>query len=494
MVGGTASADHLTYPPHLPADPKPPEKAEKTERQKMTTELIQIDPVEVVVGTNVRLDARLDKAFVASIRERGVLVPIVGYRDDAGAFTVLYGQRRTLAAVEAKRTTVPAYVVASKDDADRLIDQMAENDHRAALTAGERAQGFEQLAALGLSAAQIAKRTATPKADVTAGLTVAGSELATKAADRWDFLTLEQAAVLAEFEDDDEAVKALTVAAQRGQFAHTAQRLRDARAEAEELATAAQALTDRGVTVVDRPAWDDKSVLPLDRLTHDGAAVEVEQHAKCPGHAAYVNAEWDWIESTDEDGEDEQVRTVGAVFVCTDWKAQGHTDRYASGSGRPKAADLSEEEREAAKAERRDVIDSNKAWASAETVRREWLKAFLTRKTAPKGSAALIATAMFDNANALSDYRLSSLVGDLLGMEKTYASTKAADTIAKATEGRATVIALGYVLAAYEGQTGKHSWRNVDAGTARYLTFLAANGYDLSEVEQRAAGLSKKKR
>ena len=37
---------------------------------------------------------------------------------------------------------------------------------------------------------------------VDASLTVAGSELATKAIERWDFLTLEQAAGLAEFEDD----------------------------------------------------------------------------------------------------------------------------------------------------------------------------------------------------------------------------------------------------------------------------------------------------
>lgn len=235
------------------------------------TELIQINPAEVVVGTNVRLDPRLDKAFVASIRERGVLVPIVGYRDEAGAFTVLYGQRRTLAAVQAKRTTVPAYVVVSTDDADRLIDQMAENDHRTALTTTERARGFEQLAGLGLTAAQIAKRTASPKADVAAALTVAGSELATEAAARWDFLTLEQAATLAEFEDDAEAVKALTIAAQRGQFDHTAQRLRDERAEAVALAHAAAALTQQGVKVVQEPSWDDKSTLRLDRLRNSDA-------------------------------------------------------------------------------------------------------------------------------------------------------------------------------------------------------------------------------
>src|SRR5690242_18198358 len=103
-----------------------------------TGDLIHIDPREVVVGTNVRLDARLDKSFVESIRERGVLVPIVGYYNDEQQFTVLYGQRRTLASVEAERDTIPAYVVDGQDEADRLIDQMAENDHRKSLTKSER--------------------------------------------------------------------------------------------------------------------------------------------------------------------------------------------------------------------------------------------------------------------------------------------------------------------------------------------------------------------
>lgn len=39
--------------------------------------LIEVDPGELVVGANVRLDPRLDKEFVDSIRERGVLEPIV---------------------------------------------------------------------------------------------------------------------------------------------------------------------------------------------------------------------------------------------------------------------------------------------------------------------------------------------------------------------------------------------------------------------------------
>ena len=99
-------------------------------------------------------------------------------------------------------------------------------DHRRA------SRVIAQLSAFGVSPAKIAKRTRAPRSQVDAALAVAGSELAKAAAVRYgDFLDVVQAAVVAEFDDDPEAVKALVAAAKTGQFDHTAQRLRDARAE-----------------------------------------------------------------------------------------------------------------------------------------------------------------------------------------------------------------------------------------------------------------------
>ncbi len=56
-----------------------------------------------------------------------------------------------------------------------------------------------QLSLLGVSAAQITRRTRMPRAQVDAALTVAGSKLAKAATERYDFLTLDQAATVAEF-------------------------------------------------------------------------------------------------------------------------------------------------------------------------------------------------------------------------------------------------------------------------------------------------------
>ena len=59
-------------------------------------ELLQVDPRSLVVGANVRADAALDKAFVGSIRDRGVREPIIVRRDGEGRLVVRKGQRRTL--------------------------------------------------------------------------------------------------------------------------------------------------------------------------------------------------------------------------------------------------------------------------------------------------------------------------------------------------------------------------------------------------------------
>src|SRR5882762_6894175 len=98
-----------------------------------------LDSTTLLVDLNVRHDARLDSAFLASIREHGVLVPIVAVRTAEGGVRVRFGHRRTLAAVEVALPVVPVVLIADEasDTAaqvQRIIGQWAENDHRTALT------------------------------------------------------------------------------------------------------------------------------------------------------------------------------------------------------------------------------------------------------------------------------------------------------------------------------------------------------------------------
>lgn len=126
-------------------------------------QVIEVDPATLVIGANVRVDTHPDaKEFAASIRARGVLEVITAHVDDDGSLVVQRGQRRTVAAAEVGTPsgTVPVRVVERPEEADRIVDQLTENLHRAQMRESEVRDGVEQLALLGVSAAQIAKRTA----------------------------------------------------------------------------------------------------------------------------------------------------------------------------------------------------------------------------------------------------------------------------------------------------------------------------------------------
>ncbi len=111
-----------------------------------------VDPATLLIDRNVRQSVRLDRGFLASVADLGVLVPIVVVRTAEGALRVRYGHRRTEAAVEAGHAYIPVVVVADEatDDAaevERLVGQYAENEHRSGLTTGERVDVFTQLSA-----------------------------------------------------------------------------------------------------------------------------------------------------------------------------------------------------------------------------------------------------------------------------------------------------------------------------------------------------------
>jgi ParB family chromosome partitioning protein len=314
-----------------------------------TPTIIIVDPRTLLVEANVRTDAALDPEFVDSVRDLGVLTPVLVHRTPDG-LRVRAGQRRTLAAIEAGRDTIPALVLDGDDDqVQRIVEQWSENHHRRALSVADDAAAFEQLRLFGLSAAQIAKRTRAKKAHVTTALNVGASSLATSVAAKYD-LTLDQAAVIAEFDDDPETVKALTVAAVKepSRFAHIAQRARNDRAQAAAMATFVDGLTAQGVRVV---TDEDTPLTRVLNLTDEnGTALTEETHSTCPGHAARVRARWD--------GE-----PYLTPFGCTDPTAYGHREAAATITGTaPSTAEQAEQD-EAQKAERRRVIENNKGVA-----------------------------------------------------------------------------------------------------------------------------------
>lgn len=459
--------------------------------------LIYVSPSELTLLSNIR-DANASDDLVASVREHGLLEPINAYRADNRELVVKHGHRRTLAAVAADLDQVPVIVTAAPaDDVDGKTDlisaQWDENQQRENLTAREQAEAISQLAAFGVSPAQISKRLRVDRPTVDAATTMTDTE----ALDRYD-LTITQAAVAVEFEDDPSAVDSLLRAAAAGQFDHQAARLHQQREIDAALADARKQWEDKGVTVIDgwpaysgNAGWVDRLV---DTTTGDPATVDPDN----PGEHVAVRLDAEYItvltatgeavdpyEVVDDDDEDRhadditrsQVHdelNVNARWFCDDLAARGIKNRWSP----TPPPEPTEDEREQMRAERHDVIAANKAWVAAEQVRRDWLKGFCTRKAAPKNSATFIARTIATSPHLLSADRLRAEREQYLTIKDTEAMSTA----------KATMTSLALCLIAHEADTHKGSWRHIDPRTAGYLAFIQAQGYALSPVERRACG------
>jgi ParB family chromosome partitioning protein len=517
-------------------------------------------PAELLMDANARTDAEatVDKSFVAGVKARaaaspefpvhgeqtsrarcGNAVPVTIVRRPDGQLRVRTGHRRTIGCIRAG-----AYVLGfiAGDEGDertdqraRLIEQWQENHHREDMTVhDDTALLLTLFDEAEMSEAAIAKATGLSRPQVAASLKVARSELAVKAADRWKFLTLDQAAVLAEFEGDEQALTALVHAAKdsSGQFDHVVARLRATRDEREARAAFVAEVEAQGFAVYgDRPyvPW----TLALENLRGgDGNEITPEAHATCPGRAVTITREWGWEPGAeaayraahgltdDDDLSDvefdtaEAARKAGYVLrwqvgrhLCTDPEQYSHANALGKAEETPTQEQKTAEDEaaEAARAteERRRVRRQNTEWRAATEVRTAHLKALLARKAPPAGALKLIVEAM---ARGETQPLMSSFghqtACELLGLTGNGAAADYRELLltelARAPEKRAQVIGLAMVLGAAEhGVRDVHTWQSAEGrywstygppASARYLDWLAEHaGYGLSDIESEVA-------
>lgn len=455
-------------------------------------ETLYVNPKDLIIGLNVRTEVSIDKQMLADVKDRGVREIIPCRRNDEGELVVRKGQRRVIHAVEAGVPEVLVLVepeLISDETAreiDRVIDQFSENDKRVALTEADQARAAQKLLDLGLSAGQIVRRLHVPKKRVTAALAVAAHPAAMDAVSD-GVLDLTQAAVIAEFGDDEEAVDELTEAARKRpeRFDHLAQRLRDKREETQLREAAAAQLTAQGVTVIDRPdSLYGGKTKELRRLratpeTESGTELTVEQHATCPGHAAFlVYRDWQPVD-----------KRVEVEYVCTDFQENGHAERHTS-IGVVTTGQRTGKMTEQEKTERRRVVKYNKEWTSAEKVRHTFLKGFVKRKTAPKDAqrwiVEVLARGSHDMRKAMEDRHSLAIEWLGLGTDDIRAWNSPNPIVtaaATANSARATMLTVAMLLAALDNGTSRQTWRSPTADNVAYFSKLREWGYNLSEVE-----------
>lgn len=425
--------------------------------------------VEENIRTAISPDALAD--LRASIERHGIMQPVVAWQA-AGEIRVLMGQRRTLAAqMLGPDTDVPTLVHPVKPDTvERILTQWDENERRAALGESDRIRAVEQLALEGLTEAKIAKVTGLAKESVVQARKVATSAVLASA----DQLSLEEAAALAELDEAPEKQAELveTFTSGHGGPWMIRRALNDHHDQVASTALADQIAGER--TLVEPPGWDSATRPIIDLVDEEGNPVD---HGDCPG------AVW-WIETIPADQLDEADCHVvsgsrGARLVegCTNPAARGHRARYGTLKA-PAAAEMTDEQREQAKAARREVIENNKAWDAAADLRREWLAQFALRKTPPVGHEKAIAALTLAPSWELDPVHEALALLD-------WRSEEVAAEVETGSGKRASQISATIALARWESRASRDTWRNPTRTDARVLRTMADWGHNLSDIEQR---------
>jgi len=171
---------------------------------------------------NVREDLNLTPELVASVAAEGVRIPLLITTSPGGGWLVIEGHRRLAAAARAGLAQVPCDVDAGRagDQAGQYLDMLLANSdgYRANYTVLEETAALFAAHEAGASRTRIRKATGRTAAQVRTALAAGGlpAETRARAAGLGRELTLEDLAVLAEFDGDDDATGTLLGALEHG--------------------------------------------------------------------------------------------------------------------------------------------------------------------------------------------------------------------------------------------------------------------------------------
>ena len=436
---------------------------------------------------NVRRDLDLSADFIDSVRANSVLVAL-RITPDGDGYRVIDGGRRLAAAVKAGIAEVPCNLVSERagDEAGQYLDMISMNRHRNPLTALEEADALFAAKQAGAPKARIRKAIGLTSTGLSNALSAAklSEQARARVAELDEQLTLDELAVLAEFDGDENALARLAIAASCGTLDHEAELLRQARTEQAEQDRIRGELEAAGYTITD--------ILPangqhLGVLSHDGEDLTPDTHGTCPGRGVFFRF----------------YAPLDAVHYCANPDMYGHTFRFrpAASGGTPAPGRPGPEpgpEPGGSDPGRRLVVQGNREWQAAATVRQRWLATGLfARRTAPREAAQFVARQLL----AMSEPLRSGLAqaharqgfAEITGREDS-GWLELCDT---APGNRLPLVMLAPIVTAYEhamtDAEGRNTWRTDRYSpcprtvAAAYLTFMASVGYQLSGIEQAVA-------
>jgi ParB/RepB/Spo0J family partition protein len=332
-------------------------------------QLAVVDPATLGVRDQAREDATPDEQLVTSVRQHGIIQPPIVEEALGGGYVIVTGHRRVGAAIAAGMPEITVLVRPAQLDEGALTleQQIVENERRRQLSREDLARGYEKLALFGLRPEDIAAQLGEKPERIVAGLKVAAAPKVRELLSQQPTIDLEQAAVLAEFDDDPTTAEALASVAVREpqNFTRAVDEERKRRANQAEVDRLRQELFDAGVNVIATASQEGKwwtgprgQARTLDLGLYDGETpLTVENHASCPDHAAFVSPATAWSEPK-------------IFFVCLDWRAHGHTIFLNAPVDEERQAEM--ERRRVAAEEARARVDANR------TLRRQWVHGHLS--------------------------------------------------------------------------------------------------------------------
>ncbi|MBF6215927.1 ParB N-terminal domain-containing protein [Nocardia puris] len=229
---------------------------------------LTVDPALLEIDENVRKSFHLEDhpEVTDSIREHGVLDPILAVRMPDKRLVVRDGQVRTLTALAFELPEVPVYirdfdpnVDVNEAQIERIFEQITLNDRRIPLTNGDRAAGITQALDLGASVTRVAKALQTKREQVKLVGKVGASPTARRLIDDNDQYDLMHAAIIAKYDNvgDHDAVRRL-LNANSDWFDYEANRIAADRAEQRAYLAHALPYAQAGLGILtDYPDLDD---------------------------------------------------------------------------------------------------------------------------------------------------------------------------------------------------------------------------------------------
>ena len=443
---------------------------------------------------NVRRELDLNPEFIESIAVNGVLVAL-RVTPEGDGFRVIDGGRRLAGALKARVSEVPCDLVSDRagDEPGQYLDMINMNRHRNPLTTLEEADALFAAKEAGATKTRLRKAAGLTSATLNGALAAARLSYATRSTvqDLGEQLSLDELAVLAEFDGDPDAIARLTVAASCGILEHEAELLRQARAE--------QAEHERILGELEAAGFAITEILPangqyLTMLGHDGDDLTPETHTACPGRGVFFRS----------------YDPLTPVHYCASPEQYGHSFRQldqaqpaaaADGRAGTPAPDGETPDPGDADSGRRLVIQGNREWKASAEVRKRWLATQLfNRRTAPRETAPFVAGKLLRMPDpvrsGLAAAHSMACFSEITGrLDRDWL-----EICETAPAGRLPLVMLGPIATAYEHAMtdgeGRNTWRTdryspcPRTEAASYLRFLASIGYPLSGIEQAVADLA----